>query len=131
MAEFTMEQIYEQLSKQPGLPQAIGMDTAMRFIRLTASLKRSILHQQKPGYKEDEAPERLPDCVFAFLTSALALCDDYVQGCWDAFKTTIWHYNPKLHSSTADAQLFYEHGKNHNLGQLYKPFQIRSNRMSY
>jgi len=121
MAEFSMEHIYKQLAKQPGLPEAIEMEAAMRFVHLAVSLKRTILHQQKPGYKEDAAPARLPDCVHAFLASSLGLCDEYVQGCWDAFKTTIWQFNPDLHSSAADAKLFYEHGKKHNLGQFPKP----------
>lgn len=110
-----MECVYEQLSRYPGLPQAIGMDIATRFVRLAASLRRSILHAQKPGYNKEQAPERLPDTIHTFLGSALDLCDEFVQGCWDAFKTTIWQYNPEMHSSIADAKVFYEHGMGHSL----------------
>jgi hypothetical protein len=54
-----METIYKQLSRYPGLPQAIGIDTATRFVRLAESLRRSILHAQKPGYNKKQAPEQL------------------------------------------------------------------------
>jgi hypothetical protein len=125
MEQFNMERVYAQLSRYPGLPQAIGMDTATRFIRLAASLRRGILHAQRPGYNGEEAPERLPDAIHAFLGSALNLCDDFVQGCWDTFKETIWQYNPSLHSSTADAKLFYEHGTGHSLCKsLHFQFKI-------
>jgi hypothetical protein len=33
-----MEHVYEQLSRHPGLPQTIGMDTATKFVRLAASV---------------------------------------------------------------------------------------------
>ena len=94
MEEFNMECVYKMLSRYPGLPQAIRIDTVTRFVRLAASLRWSILHAQKPGCNEEEAPERLPATVHAFLGSALDLCDNFVRGCWDAFKGTIWQYNP-------------------------------------
>ncbi|KAF8869217.1 hypothetical protein CPB84DRAFT_1694640, partial [Gymnopilus junonius] len=68
-------------------------------------------------------PNSLPDAVQEFLGSALNLCDEYVQGCWDVFKSTIWHYDPVQHSTVADAMLFQEHGKQQNLAShsLYPP----------
>ncbi|PPR06065.1 hypothetical protein CVT26_005309, partial [Gymnopilus dilepis] len=76
-----------------------------------------------PSHAPEDPPDRLPDAVHAFLGSALDLCDDYVQGCWDAFKSTIWHYDTSLHSSAADAKLFHQHGKQQNLASrsLYPP----------
>ncbi|KAF8967557.1 hypothetical protein BDZ97DRAFT_1980385 [Flammula alnicola] len=123
MEDLNMQRIHELLSRHPGLPQAIGMDKAIRFIRLTASLKRSIIHAQKPGYNQEDAPELLPDCVHEFLGSALDLSDEFVQGCWDTFKRTIWLYDPALHSSAADAKVFHKHAKGHNLASrsLYPP----------
>ncbi|PPQ84237.1 hypothetical protein CVT26_013001 [Gymnopilus dilepis] len=124
-----MEEIYKELAKYPGLPQAIGMDTAMRFIRLGVLLKRSILHAQKPGHAEDEAPDRLPDAVQEFLGSALGLSEQHVQGCWDAFKSTIWVFDPMQHTLVADARLFHEHGKQKNLAAraLYPPVTTCTN----
>ncbi|EDR00140.1 uncharacterized protein LACBIDRAFT_334439 [Laccaria bicolor S238N-H82] len=37
------------------------------------------------------------------------------KGCWDTFKTTIWQYNPGMHSSTADVKAFNEHGMRYSL----------------
>ena len=119
MEDFTMQHIHELLSKYPGLPQAISMDKAIRFIRITASLKRSIIHSQKANYNSNEAPEVLPDSIHDFLGSALDLSDEFVQGCWEAFKWTIWLYESKLHSSAADAKIFHNHGKGHNLGEFF------------
>ncbi|KAF8868398.1 hypothetical protein CPB84DRAFT_1857840 [Gymnopilus junonius] len=118
-----MEKVYEKLSKHPGLPQAIGMNMAMHFIQLVASLKRSILHAQKPGHVAEEVPNSLPDAVQEFLGSTLNLCDEYVQGCWDTFKSMIWHYDPVQHSTVANAMLFQEHRKQQNLAScsLYPP----------
>ncbi|KAF8964966.1 hypothetical protein BDZ97DRAFT_1659637 [Flammula alnicola] len=96
------------------------MDKAIRFIRITASLKRDIIHSQKSNYNHAEAPEVLPDVVHEFLGGALDLDDEFVKGCWDAFKRTIWMYDPNLHSSAADARIFHMHGKDHSLGEFLK-----------
>ena len=120
MEDLTMQSINDLLSTYPGLPQAISMDKAIRFIRITASLKRHIIHCQKSDYDDNEAPELLPDAVHEFLSSALDLNDEFVQGCWVAFKRTIWMSDPNLHSSAADARIFHRYGKGYKLGELFK-----------
>jgi len=45
--------------------------------------------------------------------AAVELSDDFVTGCWRAFKTTVWSYDAKGHSSMA---VFYKYGRNHHLG---------------
>ncbi|KAF8957954.1 hypothetical protein BDZ97DRAFT_1924094 [Flammula alnicola] len=103
MEDLVMQHIHDLLSNYPGLPQAISMDKAIQFIRITASLKRGIIHSQKSNYDHNEAPEVLPDGVHQFLGGALDLNDEFVRGCWEAFKGTIWMYDPDHHSSAADA----------------------------
>lgn len=120
MEDLTIQQIYKLLSIHPRLPQAISMDKAIRFIWITASLKRSIIHSQKADYDYNKTPEVLPDGLHEFLGGALDLADEFVQGCWEAFKQTIWMYEPELHSSAADMKIFHKHGKGHNLGESFQ-----------
>ena len=111
-----MEQVYAQLLRHPGLAQAIGMETATRYVHLGASLKHYIIHAQKPSYNQKIPPPSLPHIIHEFLGSALALLDDYVQGCWEAFKLTIWQHNPEVCSPTTEAGVFYKHACNQDLG---------------
>ena len=111
-----MQDIHQRLLEQPGLAGAIKMDTAMRFVRLAASLKRDIVHVQKPTYDLSLPPPSLPQNIHTFLGSAVNLSDDFVTGCWRAFKTTVWSYDAKGHSSMADSLLFYKYGRNQHLG---------------
>lgn len=116
MQDLTLEEVYAQLLRHPGLAQAIGMETATRYVRLAASLKRYIIHAQKPGYNQEIPPPRLPHILYEFLGSALALSDDYVQGCWEAFKLTVWQHDPELYSPATEAGIFYKHARKHDLG---------------
>ena len=118
MEDNSIQHIYKLLENHPGLPEAIDMDKVIRFIRLTASLKWSIIHAQKPGYNPKHPSKLLPDGMHNFLGSALGLALEFVQGCWDAFNQTIWNYDHTNHSSAADAKTFHIHSKEHNLGTL-------------
>ena len=111
-----MHDIHQRLLEQPGLTKAIRMETAMRFVRLAASLKRDIIHAQGPAYDPTVPPPSLPHNIHTFLGSAVDLSDDFVTGCWKGFKGTIWSYEAKSHSGMADSLLFYKHGKDHHLG---------------
>ena len=111
-----MHDIHQRLLEQPGLTKAIRMETAMRFVRLAASLKRDIVHAQGPAYDPTVPPPSLPHNIHTFLGSAVDLSDDFVTGCWKGSKGTIWSYEAKSHSGMADSLLFYKHGKDHHLG---------------
>ena len=84
-----MHDIHQHLLEQPGLTKAIRMETAMRFVRLAASLKRDIVHAQGPAYDPTVPPPSLPHNIHTFLGSAVDLSDDFVTGCWKGFKGTI------------------------------------------
>jgi hypothetical protein len=116
-AEPTIEEIHAILQDYPGLSGNLSIEKITRFIRLTAGLKRDILHAQKPTHLDTDIPNDLPDNVNTFLGGALNLSDDYVAGCWAAFKTTIWDYDATAHTNSADAKLFMEYGRKHGLGE--------------
>jgi hypothetical protein len=48
--------IYEALSTLPGLTESIGVEEAVRFIRLAASLKREIAHYGRSMSSENQIP---------------------------------------------------------------------------
>jgi hypothetical protein len=106
----TFNEIHTMLETVPGLSTAIGMEKAMRFVRLATRLKDEILSKQKVGHDANEVPDTLPENVQEFLGSALHLPHEYVHGCWTAFGRTIWQRDANGDSTGADARLFKEHG---------------------
>jgi hypothetical protein len=116
MENLTMHNIHQCLLEQPGLTEAIKMETTMRFVPLAASLKRDIVHAQRSTYDPSVPPISLPHNIHIFLGSTLDLSDDFVTGCWKGFRGTIWSYEAKSLSSMTDSLLFYKYGKEHHLG---------------
>jgi hypothetical protein len=125
-AEPTFDEVHSLLGKYPGLVTSFGMQEAMKFIRLTASLKLEILHYQKATKSEHDIPSELPGHVSSFLSSAMGFPDEFVNGCWSAFKETIWSFEEHAHEKAADAKTFYEHGTRLNLCE-YVSFSLMSN----
>jgi hypothetical protein len=106
----TFNEIHAMLDAIPGLSSAIGMEKAMTFVRLATQLKDEILSKQKVGHDANEPPNLLPENVQEFLGCAIDLPDEYVRGCWTAFRRTIWQRDINGDSTGADAKLFKEHG---------------------
>ncbi|KAJ7862197.1 hypothetical protein B0H13DRAFT_1900205 [Mycena leptocephala] len=78
--------IYASLSAVPGLCDSIGMEKGMQFIRLAARLKDKIITAQPPSHGAAEPPADIPDDIRTFLSAAVDLPMDYVDGCWKAFR---------------------------------------------
>ena len=106
----TFNEIHTMLEAVPGLSSTIGMEKAMSFVRLATKLKDEILSKQKVGHDASEAPDILPENVKEFLGRAIDLPDEYVHGCWTAFRWTVWHRDVKGDSMGADAKLFRDYG---------------------
>ena len=106
----TFNEIHAMLEAIPGLSSAIGMEKAMTFVRLATRLKDEVLSKQKVGHDANDPPDLLPENVKEFLGSAIDLPDEYVNGCWTAFRQTIWQRDANGDSIGADARLFREHG---------------------
>jgi hypothetical protein len=102
--------ILELLEQCPGLPGAIGMEKAMAFVRLATRLKDEITSKQKPGHDPNQPPDMLPPNVSDFLGHAVQIPDEYVSGCWYAFRRTVWQRNVNVDSVGADAKLFRRYG---------------------
>lgn len=107
--------MYERLAQVPDLVHAIGMNKAARFIRLAAYLKRELLHNQQATLSEEaDIPETLPGAIRTFLSAAMDLSGERIDGCWGAFKRNVWLYDPHEHSIASDANLFDEHAPAHS-----------------
>lgn len=92
MDNFT--EIYKQLTAVPGLCDSIGMEKSMKFILLAASWKDAILAlQQPPLHQVHVPPVTLPEIITTRLGDTLQIQDEYIEGCWKAFKNVIWTYN--------------------------------------
>lgn len=117
--EISISEINELLSTCPGLAESIGIQKSIRFIRITAALKTTILSQQAPSHPIESIPHSLPPDIHAFLGGAMGMSPEYITGCWDAFKTTVWDYNEEEHSKTADAKLFYDHASPLKIGRWH------------
>ena len=98
------------LEQCPGLPGAIGMEKAMVFVRLATRLKDEIISKQKPGQDPSQLPDMLPPNVSDFLGHTVQIPDEYVSGCWHAFRQTVWQRDVNGDSVGADAKLFKEYG---------------------
>ena len=98
------------LEQCPGLPGAIGMEKAMVFVRLATRLKDEIISKQKPGQDPSQPPDMLPPNVSDFLGHTVQIPDEYVSGCWHAFRQTVWQRDVNGDSVGADAKLFKEYG---------------------
>lgn len=103
-------EIHQHLKQYSGLSSAIGMEKAMTFVRLATRLKVEILSKQKPEHNPNEPPDKLPGNVKEFLGHAVDIPDNYVQGCWDAFRRTVWQRDANSDSVGADAELFKLYG---------------------
>jgi hypothetical protein len=103
-------EILRLLEQCPGLPSEIGMEKAMLFVRLATRLKDEIVSKQKPGHDPTQPPELLPPNVTDFLGHAVQIPDEYVSGCWHAFKRTVWQHDVNGDSVGADAKLFRQYG---------------------
>jgi hypothetical protein len=107
----TFNKIYTMLEATPSLSSAIGMEKAMTFVHLATRLKDEVLSKQKVGHDTlNDPPDVLPGNVKEFLSSAIDLPDEYVDGCWMAFRRTIWQRDANGDSIGVDAKLFREHG---------------------
>lgn len=91
MDNFT--EIYKQLTAVPGLCDSIGMEKSMKFILLAASWKDVILALEPPLQEVHEPPVTLPEIIRTRLGTTLQIQDEYIEGCWKAFKNVIWTYN--------------------------------------
>jgi len=114
MATISIQQVYDLLSQHLGLSDSLSMVDAMRFIRLTAALKKTIVHTAGSDC-ELHPPASLPDIVREFLKNAMQMNEDQVNGCWEALQGIAWDYSVDEHSSNADAQLFYKYGREDHL----------------
>jgi hypothetical protein len=106
----TFNEIHTMLEAVPGLSSTIGMEKAMSFVRLATKLKDEILSKQKVGHNASEAPDVLPENVKEFLGGAIDLPDEYIHGCWTAFRRTIWQRDMDDDSMGLDAKLFRDYG---------------------
>jgi hypothetical protein len=98
------------LDQVPGLADSIGMEKGMAFVRIATRLRDEIVSKQKAGYDPSKPPKTLPDNVHEFLSSAVNIPTEYVQGCWTAFAQTIWQRNTNGDSQGEDAKLFRQYG---------------------
>ncbi|KAF9044902.1 hypothetical protein BJ165DRAFT_1347250 [Panaeolus papilionaceus] len=115
----TWQEINQVLSSHPSLHETLNFEDAMRFIRLSSSLKRDIIHAKETRNLTQnsdptlEPPESLPESIASFLADALTMRKEDVNGCWSALKGVSWGYDSKEHGSVSDARLFYESGENY------------------
>jgi hypothetical protein len=77
--------ILKLLEQYPGLPCAIGMEMAMTFVQLATCLKDEILSKQKPGHDPSKPLDVLLPNIRDFLSHAVQIPDEFVEGCWHAF----------------------------------------------
>jgi len=103
-------EILRLLEQYPGLPGAIRMEKAMMFVQLATCLKDEILSKQKPGHDPSKPPDVLPPNVRDFLSHAVQIPDEFVEGCWHAFGRTVWQRDVNGDSVGADAKLFKLYG---------------------
>lgn len=115
--DVSMSEVHQLLSMHPGLSDVLRMEDAMRFIRLATSLKKHIIHAQKSTYNEAYPPSVLPPEIHQFLGSAMNLCADFLDGCWMAFRHTVWTYDCSEHTPASDAHLFHEHRSMYRLSK--------------
>jgi hypothetical protein len=110
--------IFKLLELYPGLTSSIGMEQAIAFIRLTTRLKDEILSKQTPGHDPSQPPDTLPPNIGDFLGHAVHIPAEYVDGCWHAFKRTVWQRNMNADSAGEDAKLFKLYGLQNLLCEL-------------
>ncbi|KAJ7788390.1 hypothetical protein B0H13DRAFT_2395046 [Mycena leptocephala] len=103
----SMEEVYEFLSKVPGLKESVGMDKVMSFVRLASRLKDEISLAQDATHDPSQAPSELPEHVRSFLGGAIDMPNDFVSGCRAAEEDGS--------SAGKDAQMFREFGLDHLL----------------
>ena len=103
-------EILKLLEQYPGLPGAIGMEKAMMFVRLATRLKDEILSKQKPGHDPSTPPDMLPLNVKDFLSHAVQIPGEFVEGCWHAFARTVWQRDVNGDSIGAYVRLFKLYG---------------------
>jgi hypothetical protein len=84
--ELPLSEICVFLSQYPGLAASLNMKMIMNFIRMAARLKCDIIHAQPPSFHADLIPNSLPHHIASFLSSAVDLRLDFVEGCWAVFK---------------------------------------------
>jgi hypothetical protein len=111
---YTISEIYQSLCQTPGLVDSIGIEKAMKFIRLTTKLKDEITISQPPQYDPSSAPEELPRHVRQFLSLSVDMPDAFVDACWTAFCETIWNNDEEL-GADKDNDSFRKHGLDHKL----------------
>jgi hypothetical protein len=102
--------IHAMLEQVPGLASSIGMEKGMAFVRLATRLKDEILSKQKAKHDPGQPPQTLPENVSEFLSNAVEILPEYVQGCWTAFAHTIWQRDVNGDSRGEDAKLFRRYG---------------------
>ncbi|KAJ7740795.1 hypothetical protein B0H16DRAFT_1273942, partial [Mycena metata] len=69
---------------------SIGMEKAIKFIRMASRLKDSITSAQRPTHDASQAPDEIPGEIRDFLSAATDMPLDFVDGCWKAFANLIW-----------------------------------------
>lgn len=110
-------ELYNILQQTPGLTESIGMEKAMRFVRLAAKLKDEIITSQPPKHNAETIPEKIPNHVRTFLGGALGVPEDFVDGCWKAFGDVVWTHSDS--DGDDDAETFRTHGLDHELCEYH------------
>jgi hypothetical protein len=88
----TFNVIHTQLNTVSGLCDSMGMEKGMEFIQSAARLKDLIIHLQPPSYDPSQAPHKIPNNIKSLLSSTLDIPDQFVDGCWTAFRHLVWTY---------------------------------------
>ncbi|KAF8221009.1 hypothetical protein L208DRAFT_1462549 [Tricholoma matsutake] len=108
----TFNELHEVLKGFPGLGDAVGMEKAMEFIQLTASLKDAILTAQPVSHSPDDIPSEMPEHVCLFVGLSMDMPEHFVEGCWSAFSDVIWCFEDGQ-ASKWDTEKFKEYGLDH------------------
>jgi hypothetical protein len=77
----SFNEIHVMLDWIPTLVNLIRMEKGMAFIWLTTWLKDKIASKQKVGYDASEPLQTLPHNVHEFLSEAVNIPSEYVEGC--------------------------------------------------
>src|ERR1700685_4284266 len=99
------------------------MEKAMAFVRLATRLKDEFVSKQKPDHDPNQPPDVLPPNVSSFLGHAIQIPDEYVSGCWHAFRRTVWQRDVNGDSVGVDARLFRQYGLQNLLCKSFTVYQ--------
>ncbi|TFK21878.1 hypothetical protein FA15DRAFT_672090 [Coprinopsis marcescibilis] len=80
MPALSFTEMYQRLMAYPNICKILTFDLFLKFVRLSATVKCSIMHSMKPTESSGTAPASLPRFVLDFLSSALKPQGAEVQG---------------------------------------------------